>query len=293
MAAIHAEEAAEAQSPEVQESLQQKCGVLRERLDKAVSSYEKHGAVTDLDLVPKAFARLSATERHLAKMGEEKSREVFVACSALVEAGVVELALARSTLRAARLQENLVKTLGKLNDTHEAILNIERSRASELKADLDAEKDKAARLRAEAQRKFDELQSALIQVTKDARGTIISMSDILFDVNKASLKPELKTNLAKIAGILTVFKGPKVIVEGHTDNQGAAEYNQKLSEERATNVMNFLVEQGVGAGRLTAVGYGLTRPVADNSTKEGRQKNRRVDLVIQDTAKQQVEESDW
>jgi outer membrane protein OmpA-like peptidoglycan-associated protein len=108
------------------------------------------------------------------------------------------------------------------------------------------------------------------------------MSDILFKVNKADLTPDLKTSLAKIAGILLVFKTSNVIVEGHTDNQGAAEYNQKLSERRAENVMNFLIEQGVGQDRLTAVGYGLTKPIADNSTKEGRQKNRRVDLIVQE-----------
>ena len=134
--------------------------------------------------------------------------------------------------------------------------------------------------------KLNELQSKLIQVSKDARGIILSMSDILFDVNQATLKADLKTSLAKVAGILSVYQQFNVSIEGNTDNTGSEEFNMKLSQQRADNVMKFLVEQGIDAGRLTAKGLGMTMPIADNSTKEGRQKNRRVDLVIQDKALQ-------
>jgi outer membrane protein OmpA-like peptidoglycan-associated protein len=136
----------------------------------------------------------------------------------------------------------------------------------------------------EAKNKLNDLQSKLIQVTQDARGIILSMSDILFDVNKASLKGDLKTSLAKVAGILSVYQELNVSVEGHTDNTGSEEHNLKLSEQRAQNVLDFLVAQGIEASRLTSKGYGMTLPIADNKTKEGRQKNRRVDLVIKDKA---------
>jgi outer membrane protein OmpA-like peptidoglycan-associated protein len=119
-------------------------------------------------------------------------------------------------------------------------------------------------------------------VSKDARGTIISMADVLFESGKATLTANLKENLAKIAGILIVYKEPNIIVEGHTDNVGQKDYNQKLSEDRAHAVRNYLVEQGVAETRLTAVGHGLDKPIADNATKEGKAKNRRVDLIIQD-----------
>ncbi|MFA6622892.1 MAG: OmpA family protein [Fibrobacteraceae bacterium] len=149
---------------------------------------------------------------------------------------------------------------------------------------LAEERAKAEARQNEARNKLNELQSKLIQVTQDARGIILSMSDILFDVDKATLKPDLQTSLAKIAGILSVYQELAVSVEGHTDNTGTAEHNMKLSEQRAQNVLDFLVKQGIEGKRLSAKGYGMTMPVADNATKEGRQKNRRVDLVIKDTA---------
>jgi outer membrane protein OmpA-like peptidoglycan-associated protein len=98
------------------------------------------------------------------------------------------------------------------------------------------------------------------------------------------LKGDLKTSLAKVAGILSVYQELNVSVEGHTDNTGSEEHNLKLSEQRAQNVLDFLVAQGIEASRLTSKGYGMTLPIADNKTKEGRQKNRRVDLVIKDKA---------
>ena len=149
---------------------------------------------------------------------------------------------------------------------------------------LAEERAKAEARQNEARNKLNELQSKLIQVTQDARGIILSMSDILFDVDKATLKSDLQTSLAKIAGILSVYQELDVSVEGHTDNTGTAEHNMKLSEQRAQNVLDFLVKQGIEGKRLSAKGYGMTMPVADNATKEGRQKNRRVDLVIKDTA---------
>jgi outer membrane protein OmpA-like peptidoglycan-associated protein len=88
--------------------------------------------------------------------------------------------------------------------------------------------------------------------------------------------------LATIAGILIAYKDPKILIEGHTDNRGSKEMNQKLSEDRASNVLKLLVERGVAAERLTSIGHNFEKPIADNSTKEGQAKNRRVDLIVQD-----------
>lgn len=267
---------------------------LKKRLTGRLESFKKRGAVYEVDITRDALSRIDAALAFAnEKPGDKNVPKIFASCSLLVEAASVEISAKSNQAKVRSLQDKLANAMRDLNSVHESILEIERSQASKLKADLDEEQRKAQKLREEAERKFNELQSALIQVKKDARGTIISMSDILFDIGKATLKPDLKTSLAKIAGILTVFKDSRVFVEGHTDNQGSEEYNQTLSEKRAQNVMDFLIEQGIAIERLQAVGYGFSRPIADNSTKEGRQKNRRVDLVIQESNKQKSEESDW
>lgn len=193
-------------------------------------------------------------------------------------------ALAREqALKAAALsREDSLKALAKYRE--DSLRRASEQRESELEKALADEKAKAEARQAEAKEKLNKLQSKLIKVTEDARGIILSMSDILFDIDKATLKADLKTSLAKVAGILSVYQELEVSVEGHTDNTGSDEHNLKLSEQRAQNVLDFLVSQGIDAKRLNAKGYGKTRPVGDNSTKEGRQKNRRVDLVIHDRA---------
>ena len=195
---------------------------------------------------------------------------------------------AESQVSRNRISENWEKRAA-TNRTIEAIQEqIGKARSgkvSDLEAEkqaIKAQKDKLEASKNEAMDKLNALQSQMIQVTKDARGIILSMSDILFDVGKASLKTDLMTSLAKIAGILSVYQQFDVSIEGNTDNTGSEEFNMTLSQQRAENVMNFLVEQGIAETRLSAKGLGMTMPIADNTTKEGRQKNRRVDLVITD-----------
>ncbi len=262
-------------------------------LEKLYKEYENEVSINAIDLYTKALGKIEVSRAIIAKKPDsEEAREAFLSCSLFTEAAALQILSRYNESQAFALQIEINKVLNELNKIQENISTIERSKASMLRVDLDAEKlkaqkleEEARRMAGEANRKFQELQSSLIQVKNDARGTIISMSDILFKVNKADLTADLKTSLAKIAGILLVFKTSNIIVEGHTDNQGSAEYNQKLSERRAENVMNFLIEQGIDKTRLTFVGYGLTKPIADNSTKEGRQKNRRVDLIVQEKKK--------
>ena len=108
----------------------------------------------------------------------------------------------------------------------------------------------------------------------------MSMSDVLFDFNKYTLKPDAREKLAKISGILLAYPDLRIQVEGYTDNIGSEEYNQKLSEERADSVRDFLVSQSVSQDSVRAEGYGKADPVADNSTSAGRAQNRRVELVV-------------
>jgi outer membrane protein OmpA-like peptidoglycan-associated protein len=122
--------------------------------------------------------------------------------------------------------------------------------------------------------------NSVLATSESARGLIVNMSDVLFDTAKFTLKPDTKVSLAKVATILQLYPGLKVQVEGYTDSVGGDEYNQKLSENRANAVHDFLVQNGVPAANVTAAGYGKNKPVADNSTAAGRAQNRRVNLVV-------------
>ena len=103
---------------------------------------------------------------------------------------------------------------------------------------------------------------------------------MLFDTGKYTLKPGAREKMAKVSGILLAYPGLKIQVEGHTDSVGGDEYNQKLSEQRADAVRDYLTAQGVPSNMVTSVGFGKTQPVASNDTAAGRQQNRRVELVV-------------
>jgi outer membrane protein OmpA-like peptidoglycan-associated protein len=136
----------------------------------------------------------------------------------------------------------------------------------------------------QARERLKQQLNQVLQTTETARGLIINMSDVLFDFNKYTLKPEAREKLAKVSGILLAYPGLKMQVEGYTDNIGSEEYNLKLSEERASSVRQYLVTQSVADSNVTAMGFGKSKPVADNSTNSGRAQNRRVELVVSGSA---------
>jgi outer membrane protein OmpA-like peptidoglycan-associated protein len=120
-----------------------------------------------------------------------------------------------------------------------------------------------------------------ILATRDsARGLIVSMSDVLFDTGMYSLKPGAREKLAKVAGILIAYPSLDIQVGGYTDNVGGDEMNQKLSENRASAVRDYLVGAGVATNSVSAKGFGNSEPVASNDNSAGRQENRRVELVV-------------
>jgi len=120
-----------------------------------------------------------------------------------------------------------------------------------------------------------------VLATRDsARGLIISMSDVLFDTGKYSLKPGAREKLAKVAGILIAYPSLNIEIDGYTDNVGGDDMNQKLSENRAGAVKDYLVNQNVATGSVSVKGFGNSSPVASNDNSTGRQENRRVELVV-------------
>lgn len=105
-------------------------------------------------------------------------------------------------------------------------------------------------------------------------------SDILFEVNSASLDPRSRSALDEFAGVLLEFRKTSVVIQGHTDATGSEVYNQSLSERRAASVVNYLIGRGIDASRMVAVGYGESQPVATNDTETGRSLNRRVNVLL-------------
>jgi len=105
-------------------------------------------------------------------------------------------------------------------------------------------------------------------------------SGLMFDVDSYQLRPATKANLSELSGTLKKYENTNILIEGHTDATGSDSYNQNLSEQRASSVTGYLVAQGVSSKRFTTMGYGESQPIADNSTDQGRQQNRRVEVAI-------------
>jgi outer membrane protein OmpA-like peptidoglycan-associated protein len=154
----------------------------------------------------------------------------------------------------------------------------DRSRADSLTAQQalqQAEADKAA-----MRTRLSEQLNSILQTRDSARGLIVSMSDVLFDTGKYSLKPGAREKLAKVAGILLAYPGLNIEVGGYTDNVGGDVMNQTLSENRAGSVRDYLVQQGVSTHSVSSRGFGNSLPVASNDNSAGRQQNRRVELLV-------------
>lgn len=169
--------------------------------------------------------------------------------------------------------------------TREAVIAGERADAARLQAGAmtaEAEKARAEALAAEAQTKKLEAQIAELQATKSERGLVITLGDVLFDTNKSELRSGARSTIDKLAAFLAEYPTRNVQIEGFTDSTGAVEYNQRLSERRAEAVRNVLAAQGIESRRLMTRGYGVEYPVASNETAEGRQRNRRVEVIISD-----------
>jgi outer membrane protein OmpA-like peptidoglycan-associated protein len=161
-----------------------------------------------------------------------------------------------------------------------AAAQAEAQRAQQARQDAEQRAQQLAQQEQQARERLRSQLSAVLETRETARGLIMEMPDVLFDFNKYTLKPTAREKLAKVSGILLAHPDLKVQVEGHTDSIGSEEYNQKLSEERAGSVKDYLVSQNVHDNNVTAEGFGKNDPIADNSTAAGRAKNRRVELVV-------------
>jgi outer membrane protein OmpA-like peptidoglycan-associated protein len=226
------------------------------------------------------YARVKAGERlQEARLNAERRAAGRMIAQAQTEA---ESALA--AMRRAEGEAELAR-----QKVAQAQTEAERAKANEELARIEAER---ARLQAEqAKQERDQAQqrlyvslSEILETRREARGLIVNLSDVLFDFNKASLKPGAREKLSKLAGILLAYPGGyRIEIEGHTDAIGSEEYNLKLSQARAESVCEYLKQASIPADRVIAVrGFGKSKPVASNDSDAGRQVNRRVEIIIAD-----------
>jgi outer membrane protein OmpA-like peptidoglycan-associated protein len=154
----------------------------------------------------------------------------------------------------------------------------DRNRAAAASSDLQAAQ--AIHEREELRAKLLAQFNLILETRDTARGLVVNMSDVLFDSGQFTLRPQAREKLAKISGIVLAYPTLLLAVEGNTDSVGTEEFNQTLSEKRAETVRSYLTKEGVPEASTTAAGFGKTRPIASNDTADGRQQNRRVELIV-------------
>jgi outer membrane protein OmpA-like peptidoglycan-associated protein len=274
----------------------------------AVEIAKSRGAEKDApEILDKAISSLQATENALNAKADKK--DIMSSARQTVQFAEDARALAAQRQDQARIAAEKEAAAAKARADAEARAAEEAKRQAELaaakqaqmkaeaeaaatraKAEADAlkAKEEAARAEAErAQKAAADLRAQLLEQfnrileTRDTpRGLVVNIGDVLFDFGKYDLRPEAREKLAKLSGIILAHPGLELAVEGHTDNVGSDELNQRLSEKRAETVRAYLIQQGLSEASVTARGFGETAPAADNLTAEGRQRNRRVEIVV-------------
>jgi outer membrane protein OmpA-like peptidoglycan-associated protein len=148
------------------------------------------------------------------------------------------------------------------------------------KASAQADMDRATKEKVDLRALLLSQFNAILQTRDTVRGLVVNVSDVLFDTGKYSLRPLAREKLAKVAGIVSGHPGLRLDVQGYTDSVGGDDYNQKLSENRGGAVRDYLTSEGMASSSVQSEGFGKSQPVATNDTAEGRQLNRRVEIVI-------------
>jgi outer membrane protein OmpA-like peptidoglycan-associated protein len=246
----------------------------------ALDPADLHSASDSLKLAEESFAKDGDTQhtRDLAYIADRRA-QIAEARGAATQSGQ-EQQQTLGEMHAAETSQ-LAATSGQLGHANMQIVLQGQALQSQNQA-LSVEQQRRAEAEARAAKAAADL-AAFASVKQETRGMVITLSgSVLFVSNKSDLLPGAQVKLNEVADALTKQDGEsKIVVEGHTDSQGTASYNQDLSQRRAQSVRDYLVTRGIASDRVTSQGFGLTRPIADNATAEGRANNRRVEIVVQ------------
>lgn len=224
--------------------------------------------------VREAETAVSVAEKPLSNSPEDVAlgkHRVYMADSK------VEIAKARAS---ARYAESLRTRLGEQRDA--ARLEARTREADNARYDAEAARSSQAESAAASARKEAELRQQIdeLEAKTTERGLVLTLGDVLFATGSAELRGGANSNLNKLVNFLNQYPERNVQIEGHTDNVGSADYNQGLSQRRAESVRSYLRQQGIAPQRLSASGMGMNQPIADNTSANGRQQNRRVEIII-------------
>ena len=229
-----------------------------------------------------AAAEVAALQQQLQELEREHDRILLLASqrdaqAARLEAEKLRLLSLAQQEEAERAQEEAASAL--------ALSEVSSAEAEQARRLAQAQAEEAALARREADLAFAAAESLRLQLqtmtaTSEARGQVMTLSGDAFASGQSTLRPVARANLQRVVEFVNRFPDKPVLIEGHTDSQGSANLNQVLSQKRAEAVRDALLQDGVAASRLTAVGLGKDRPVADNATAEGRGRNRRVEIVV-------------
>ena len=224
-----------------------------------------------------AKARADAEEQANLRQQAEQARQQAEAAKADAERMKEEAMKAAAEAAQAKAEADRAREA--------AVAEQQAALAQKQAAEAEADKARQAAAKAESEKADMRAQllaqlNSILQTNDSARGLIVNMSDVLFDTGSFTLKPGAREKLAKVSGILLAHPGLSMQIEGHTDSVGGDGFNVRLSEQRADSVRDFLGEQGVSLSSITAQGFGKAEPVATNDTPEGRQRNRRVEIIV-------------
>lgn len=210
-------------------------------------------------------------EQRAAEQADQKARQD--AANAAAEKSRLEAQQSQLAEQQAQLQAQR-----EAQQRAQAEADAQRAQAAQQSAEQQAA---AARAReAQLREQLRQQLNSILQTQETPRGLVVNLSDVLFATGRYDLKQDTQLKLARIAGIFLAHPDLKVQIEGYTDNVGGEAYNQKLSEHRANTVQTFLISQGISPQNVSAIGYGMANPVADNSSAAGRKQNRRVEMVV-------------
>ncbi len=237
-------------------------------------------AAEDREAKARADAEAEGKRRADAEAAQKQAE------AAKAEAEKMKAEAEQATAEAQRQKEEAERAKAEAVAQQQA-LAAETAKAQQAAAQSEQLRQQADQMRQQAEKEKQELRARLLQQlntilsTRDtARGLIANMSDVLFKTGSFELLPGARERLAKVSGIVLAYPSLHLQIEGHTDSVGGDEYNQNLSEKRAGAVRDYLVQQGITANSIEARGFGKTQPIASNDTPEGRQQNRRVELVL-------------